>query len=370
MRGFFHKSDSRCNYEFLHGGDIYSLLMEGFRYEDIIDFSASVNPLGPPDSVMNALRDNPVILRHYPDPCSWELRRAIADEHNIEPDRVITGNGSTELIYLLVRSLRPKRALIPAPTFSEYERACRIYGSEVEIYHLYEEDKFDIDPDKFISSLITSYSSRSFNMVFLCNPNNPTGRLMKREDVIKIAEAVRDLKCYLVVDEAFMDFVPEESIINMVKENPYLIVLRSMTKFYGLAGLRLGYGVFDKDLAEELLYYKEPWTVNGPAQIAGITSLNDKAFRLLTLQVTEEWKKDMESLFEERGIYYIPSAANFYIFKAPERTAEILRKKGILIRDCSNFRGLKKINGYAWFRVSVRNPEENRRLMEALKYAL
>ncbi len=354
------------NLQLHHGGDIYSLLSEGIRQEEILDFSASINPLGPPASVIEALRDSLKMLRHYPDPHARQLKKAIAEQYNIEPETVIPGNGSTELIYLIVRALRPEKALIPVPTFSEYERACKCYGSSVMSYELREENNFDLNPDDFIS-FITSYSSEPFDMIFLCNPNNPTGRLIKKEEVLKIAEACGKARVYLVVDEAFIDFIPEESVMEHVRENPYLIVLRSMTKFYGLAGLRLGYGVFHKDIIDKVLTHKEPWTVNSPAQIAGTTAIQDKDFRTTSLNRFAQWKKNMEELFTKKGIYTLPSAANFYLFKASSNLASILRKKAILIRDCSDFRGLKTSDGHGWFRVSVRMPEENERLFREIE---
>lgn len=356
-----------------HGGDIYSLLMEGFKYEDIIDFSASVNPLGPPPSVLEALRCAVKDIKHYPDPHARLLRKAIAEEHNIEPDTIIPGNGSTELIYLIVRALRPETVFIPVPTFSEYERASSVFGAEVITYDLKEENNFDLDPDDLISSLITHNPSRPIDMLFLCNPNNPTGRLIKKEEILKIAELCHDLKIYLVLDEAFIDFIPGESVIEKVRENPYLIVLRSMTKFYGIAGLRLGYGVFHPVIIEKIRAIKEPWTVNSIAQIAGITSLRDKEFKAQTLLRMRQWKEHMEGLFKRAQIYFIPSSANFYLFRfagkgssAGDSLYEAMRKKGILIRDCSDFRGLKK----GWFRIAVRSEEENERLFREIRDVL
>lgn len=349
-----------------HGGNIYRFVEErGYSIEDVIDFSASINPLGVPPSVVEEIKDGIRFLCHYPDPEAKKLTQEISRHLDIDPQYIICGNGSTELIYLTVRALRPKRVLIPVPTFSEYERACMLCN-EIEIvsYELKEENNFRIDPDDFISSLITHHSSRSLDMVFLCNPNNPTGQLLKRDDVIKIADVARELKCYLIVDEAFIDFVPEQSVISEVKNNPYLIVLRSMTKFYALTGLRIGYGVFPEDVIHPIKRYKEPWTVNTLAQIAGIAALKDEGYKKETYKVIEECKKILEDGFGLLRINYFPSSANFYLMRHREARKIIssLRDKGIMIRDCSNFKGLDS----TYMRIAVRSKSENVRLLMKL----
>ncbi len=350
-----------------HGGYIYGLLKDGLRYEDILDFSSSINPLGMPKVVKTAIKDHIDLLLNYPDPWADELRDSISSSEGIEPDSTIAGNGSTELIYLIVRAFKPGKILLPQPTFSEYERAARSEGIEkIEYFCLKGGDNFDIPCEEFIS-LIKSRLSPA-HMIFLCNPNNPTGRLIRKEDMLKIAEAAKRLQCYLVVDEAFIDFVPGESVIKEVKNNPYLIVLRSMTKFYGLAGLRLGYGVMSPGLCERLMRHKEPWTVNTLAQIAGVACLKDTEFKTKTLRTISQWKTYIEGLFERHRIRYVPAAANFYLFNLNGGTylAHFLKKKGILIRDCSNFKGLEPLDGSGWFRIAVKSPADMERLFDGI----
>jgi threonine-phosphate decarboxylase len=201
-------------------------------------------------------------------------------------------------------------------------------------------------------------------MAFLCNPNNPTGGLMKKEDVLKIAEAARGLKCYLVVDEAFMDFVPEESVIKEVRNNPYLIVLRSMTKFYALSGMRIGYGIFPSAVMDTIKRYKEPWTVNTIAQTAGIAALNDAGYRTQTFKIMRNEKKVLEDCFKLLGIPYFPSSANFYLIKHDnaQKIIASLRNKGIMIRDCSNFIGLDG----SYMRIAVKSNKDNMKLLKEL----
>lgn len=349
-----------------HGGDIYRLLRSGFRYEEILDFSASINPLGMPSSAKEAIRDFISISVHYPDPQQRNLRNTIGRYLDIDPDMILAGNGSTELIYLTLRALRPERVFIPVPTFSEYERASRCAGVEVfYLFGLQRDDNFDLLPKRFIELL--EEKSEPGDVAFICNPNNPTGRLIRREDLLEIADFAMKKGIILIVDEAFIDFVPDHSIVKDVEGNPSLIVLRSMTKFYGLAGLRLGYGVFAPGLLKRIIPYKEPWTVNILAEVAGSQALQDRAFKEETHQKIKEWKTYLETLFKKEGIEFIPSSANFYLFylNSWDVTAK-LAEKGILIRDCSDFMGLKK----GWFRIAVRRPEECEILFKEIKEIL
>ena len=357
-----------------HGGNIY-ILSDKLRLDekDTIDFSASINPLGVPKSVNSVIKDNIKYLHNYPDPDTKRLRLQIAKQHKINPESIICGNGSTELIYLVASALKPERVLIPAPTFSEYERACRMsYELRVMSYELREDNNYDIVTNDFIahmkgdinSKLQTPNSKLKCDVAFLCNPNNPTGRVLKKADVIKIADASKKLKCYLVVDEAFIDFVPEESVIKEVEKNPYLIVLRSLTKFYALSGLRIGYGVFPLNIIETLKKHKEPWTVNTLAQTAGIAAFKDIAFKKKTFRVIKEEKDFLEKEFKRLELSYIPSEANYYLLRLnnAKKIISALRNKGILVRDCSNFKGLDG----KYIRIAVKSRGDNMRLLKEL----
>lgn len=355
----------------LHGGNIYRFAEAlDIDENEIVDFSASINPLGPPKSVISAIKKQGKYLFNYPDPDAKQLIQAIAKHLGIDPQSVICGNGSTELIYLVARALKPERVLIPAPTFSEYERAYK-RSNELRVtrYELKKEESFDINPDRFIEELeklVTRHLSPVTNvMAFLCNPNNPTGRLLKKKDVLKIAAAAKKNKSYLVVDEAFIDFTPEESVVRNVEDNPYLIVLRSMTKIYALSGLRIGYGIFQKNLIRAMHEQKEPWTVNTLAQKAGITALNDRAYVKKTLALIKREKKFLERGFEKTGIKFFHSDTNFYLLKIGNavETWKKLRDKGILVRDCSNFVGLDE----SYVRVAVKSNADNKRLLKELE---
>ncbi|HCC68977.1 MAG TPA: threonine-phosphate decarboxylase [Nitrospiraceae bacterium] len=362
-------------FSYLHGGNIYKFAEElGIDERKIMDFSASINPLGVSKNAMAEIQKHMKYLHNYPDPDAKRLRKYLAQSHGIDSETILCGNGSTELIYLIPRALKPKKVLIPAPTFSEYERACRMANYKLQIgnYKLQIAKDFEINSDKFIltmrgdrdSELPTPNSTLPCNMAFLCNPNNPTGRLLKKDDALKIAETAKELKCYLIIDEAFIDFCPEHSLINEVQNNPYLIVLRSMTKFYALSGLRIGYGVFPQHLIEILKNYKEPWTVNSLAQMAAVIALKDRIYRDETFRLMQVEKKSLEKGFKKLGLRFSPSDTNFYLLKI-DNAQEIydrLKMKGILVRDCSNFKGLDS----RYIRVAVKSHRENTILLREL----
>jgi threonine-phosphate decarboxylase len=355
-----------------HGGNIYLLAERlGIRESEVIDFSASINPLGVPGSVLSVLTEQMKYLFNYPDPDTKKLRLKIAEHTGTDPESVICGSGSTELIYLIVRALKPKKVLIPVPTFSEYERAVKCAGAETVYLPLRKENSFDLSADELISAMsgamndpFTIHDSRPFDMAFLCNPNNPTGRLIQKDDMLKIADAARDMGCVLVVDEAFIDFCPGASITGEVSTNPYLVVLRSLTKMYALSGLRVGYTVLPSSLSDAVREAKEPWTVNSLAQIAGIAALDDDAYRAQTFSVIEKEKKTLEEGFGRMGIHYLLSSANYYLLQMEKATevAARLREKRILVRDCSNFIGLDS----SYIRVAVKSESDNRKLLEEI----
>lgn len=391
-----------------HGGNIYRLAWEmGMQERQIIDFSVSVNPLGVSKKVKAEMRKHLKYLHNYPDPEAGRLRKRLAQYHGIDTETILCGNGSTGLIYLITRVLSPQNILIPAPTFSEYERAIALLQNitppphplpsyvltdlpqgegdslripspsrgegegggklssietinrlSISYFMLNKETGFEINPEEFIEAM------KGTDMAFLCNPNNPTGRLLKKEDVGKIAEAARDLQCILVVDEAFIDFCPDETVIKDVKKNPYLIVLRSLTNFYALSGLRIGYGVFPRHLMGGLEECGEPWTVNSLAQRAAVVAIKDKVFRGETLRLIKGEKRFLEKSFSKLGIKFFSSDTNFYLLKVSgaNEICRLFERRGILVRDCTNFRGLDD----TYLRVAVKSHRENTILMREL----
>jgi threonine-phosphate decarboxylase len=351
-----------------HGGNVYEAARKyGIAVEKIVDFSASINPLGMPKEAGRCMKKAMANLRHYPETYGDELASRIASRLGVESQSIICGNGSTELIYLIPRVLKPAKVLIPEPTFREYERAS-IIGSSPKIvgFRLKREDDFDISPDAFMQALSSiADTSQSVSIAFLCNPNNPTGRLLSKRDILKIAKAAQDHRCYLVVDEAFIDICAAESVCHSVSDNPYLIVLRSMTKFYAIPGLRIGYGVFHPTLATKVREYKEPWTINSLAQVVGGVVLDDHAFDEQTLTYIAQEKAFLENSMRNLGISFIPSVANYYLLHLSNavHVRQELEHIGILVRDCSNFTGLDE----TYLRIAVRTRRENRLLLKEME---
>ena len=299
-------------------------------------------------------------LVNYPDPDTTALARTIAAFHGVDADSIICGNGSTELIYLIPRVVKPRNVLITAPAFSEYERAVKVSNeSGVVSYELSEGNDFRINLDEFIQRMHGS------DLAFLCNPNNPTGSILSRDDVLRAARAAADIKCLLVVDEAFIDFIPGESVIRDVQENQYLIVLRSMTKFHALTGLRIGYGIFHRSMIGKVRKMKEPWSVNNLAEKAAIAALKESGYSDETYRLMENEKEYMEESLGKMGVRFFPSAANYYLLKVRNAAgiAAALRGKGILVRDCSNFKGLDG----SYMRIAVKSHEHNSMLMKELE---
>jgi threonine-phosphate decarboxylase len=361
-----------------HGGNIYAASQRtGIPERRIVDFSASINPLGVPEGAVRLMRRRIKDLPHYPEPLSEGLSARIAACLGVGEASVVCGNGSTELIYLIPRALKPEKVLIPSPTFGDYERACRHSGAaEVVFYSLRPENSFDLSPEGFIEAMSATAppaeatgspavrAPKPCSLAFLCNPNNPTGRLVRKRDLLKIAEAAVDLSCHLVVDEAFIDFCPAESVAGEVPSHPSLIVLRSMTKFYALSGLRIGYGLFHPSVAGRIRAYKEPWTVNSLAQAAGLAVLEDGPYQEASREAMEREKVFMEEGLRKIGIPFIPSRANYYLLKVKDgpQVAALLEKKGILVRDCSSFGGLDR----TYVRVAVRGRADNQRLLKEM----
>jgi len=358
-----------------HGGNIYRLAEELHIPErNVTDFSSLVNPLRVSKKIRAELRKNLKYLHNYPDPDAKRVRKRLAQYHGIDMETILCGNGSTGLIYLITRTLQPQRVLLPAPTFSEYERAISVAGNkerraQVEYILLKREQKFRINPDEYTAVLQKgACSSLPFDMVFLCNPNNPTGMLMKKDAVLQIADAARETKSYLIVDEAYIDFCSDESVIKNIERNPYLIVLRSLSSFYALSGIRIGYGVFPEHLLAGLKEQRVPWDVNSLSQRAAVIALKDKVFRRESLKVIAEEKRFLEKNFRKMGIEFFAPDAHFYLVKMDnaDEICRQLRNRGVLAMNCKNFRGLDS----SYMRISVKSHKENTMLIKMLALIL
>ena len=347
----------------IHGGDIFTLAKKlGKEDEEIIDFSVNINPLGLSRKVREALINQIDLAVAYPDPLCRKLVSALAHFHQLPETSILCGNGAADLIFRLAHVCKPKKALILAPTFAEYELALKGVDCQVQYYILKEEMDYQIGED-FLDLL-----TEDLDMIWLCNPNNPTGQLTQKEfmkSIIKKCEAW-DIK--LIVDECFMDFVEEGevySVVSEVRNTPQLVVLKAFTKFYGMAGLRLGYALIgDTDLKEALVQAAQPWAVSSLAQLAGLIALEDTAYQIETKTLIRNERTYLKGALEHLGFKIYASYADYLFFKSPITALhEKLAKKGVLIRHCENYHGLTK----DYYRIGIKTHEMNTFLIHALQ---
>ena len=338
-----------------HGGDIYG--NTGVQ----LDFSVSTNPFGMPDTVREALMSRIDEFVNYPDPLCRELCTAIADFENVQNDWIVCGNGAADLIYRLCFAIEPRRALVCAPTFSEYERALEQVGSEVIYHELKAENYFDIT-DNLLERI-----DQSIDMLFLCHPNNPTGRLISCELIELIMRRARQTGTIVLVDECFLDFTTGKSTKRFLADTPELCILKAFTKIYAMAGLRLGYTLgSDKNLLQKISAVAQCWSVSVPAQIAGAAALTCDNWQKKTLDLIEEERYFLSGSIEKMGITVYPGDANYLLLCSEKPLQEMLLSKGILIRSCANFKGLDE----SFYRIGIKARKENSCLIQALEELL
>jgi L-threonine-O-3-phosphate decarboxylase len=320
----------------VHGGirpaDLRAL---GLNPADVLDFSASISPLGPPEGLWEALRR--VDLTAYPDPECLELREALSQHCGVSMDHLLVGNGSTELIHLLARAyLSPgDSALLLTPTYGEYAGACRLAGASALNLDARREAGFAWDLDQ-AGRIIGSQRPR---LVFLCNPNNPTGVYLAPEAVEYLAGVIGQVGGLLVVDEAYRSFVnqPWDSLALLPRRN--VVLLRSMTKDYALTGLRLGYCLASPEVTARLARYQPDWSVNGLAQVAGLVALQDATYLPRAREAVQQAKNYLTTQLAALGFTVYPSAANFLVVPVGDAAAwrERLMRRGLFLRDCASF---------------------------------
>jgi threonine-phosphate decarboxylase len=346
-----------------HGGNIREIVEKyGIEKSEIIDFSANINPLGYPPCVERIILNNLSSIKSYPDSEAKELREVLSELLNIEYEKIVIGNGSTELIYLLCKVFSGCIFLTLEPTFSEYETAARNFWGKVRRLQLMEEDEFQLALNSLIRNM------RGVDVVFLCNPNNPTGGIIKRVDLEKLLWEAEKMGIFVVVDEAFIDFVPNPKEFTMLSEKmrwENLMVLRSLTKSFALPGLRIGYGIGGRSIVEKLYSNLPPWNVNALALIVGKEVVCEEEF----IERTKKFiTKEREMLYHE--IAKIPKAkpfqsvTNFILVKVNGReVASSLAKKGIIVRDCASFPSL----GKHFIRIAIKRRAENLCLINAMR---
>jgi threonine-phosphate decarboxylase len=348
-----------------HGGDVYHLARTlGLNLSELLDFSANINPLGFPPGIPGAIQEALPEIVHYPDRRCLELQKDLAAYHQLNPEQILVGNGSTELIYLTARALKPRKALIVAPAFSEYEHALNAAAVPVAFHLATEAQNFTLDQP---------LDPQGADLVFLAHPASPSGTLLAPDLLIELAAGLEAAGAYLLLDEAFIDFVEEASFKTRLAQFPRVLILRSFTKFFAIPGMRLGCLLGAAELITRLAAVQEPWSVNTLAQAMGRACLRDVDYmeRSRTL-VRREREYLLEGLKALPGLQPFPSAVNYLLVKLnrSDFTAASLQKdllsRKIVIRDASNFRGLDE----RFVRVAVRSREENQQLLKALEHLL
>jgi threonine-phosphate decarboxylase len=353
----------------IHGGNIYEMARQSGRPpEKITDFSASINPIGLSKRAVKKLKESLSAVLHYPDPLYSALTQALAEFHKLEASQILAGAGSTEFIYAIPRVLKVQRALIVTPAFSEYENSLESSnaGCKIHYFETKEEDGFELGVESLLFALTQGYDA-----LYIGNPSNPAGILTEKKELRKILAQAEREKIWFILDEAFIDFHEEESLKAETASSCRLIVLRSLTKFFALPGLRVGYMISNPEVIQKFRQHKEPWSVNALAQLAAIESLRDKGYITRTRKFIElERERLTHDLRSIPGFIPYPSAANYLLVQlhpSLNLTAAELREKliphGILIRDCNSFHHI----GPYFFRVAVRSRRENSVLLKALR---
>lgn len=354
-----------------HGGNLRAAQAKfGLSAEEFLDFSANINPLGPSAGVLQTLKDNLHRIKDYPDPDCKDLRQAYSSHWQVPVEYLLAGNGAVELIYVLMQALKPQRVLLLAPTFSEYATAAQAAGTQI-VHYMLERDR-DWRPD--VDQLLAQMSG--VDMVILCNPNNPTGQLLSKSELLRLVGGALDSKVTVVLDEAFVDFLPDQLSVSMMSEITNfanLVILRSLTKFLAIPGLRLGLLVGHPELIGQLHGYKDPWSVNVLAQLAGIQGLKDHNYITQSINMIQQEKSYLyQAISSIKQLHPFPPTVNYMLMELTNTSwtsvglvAE-LGQRGILVRDCANYKNLTD----KYIRVAIKDHEANVKLVNCLHHIL
>ena len=347
--------------QLVHGGD-----WAGYRAEfgrDPLDFSANVSPLGLPEGVARAITAALPTADRYPDPLCRELRAKLALHEGVPAEQILCGNGAADLIFRLVWAKKPRRALVTAPTFAEYATALESVGCTVERFFLRDQEDFAVT-DAFCAAI-----RPGVDVVFLCQPNNPTGQLTALPLMEQILHRCTACGTLLVVDECFLDFLPDHALHTakgLLGEGD-LVILKAFTKLYGMAGVRLGYGLCaDEDLLARMRRAGQPWAVSSLAQTAGLAALGQTKYVAQVRTLIETERPYLLEGLRALGLRVIEGRANYLLFRADETLGERLEKLGVVVRSCGNYPGLDD----SWYRTAVRTRRENDALLAALREAM
>lgn len=336
-----------------HGGDVYG---GGIT----LDFSANTNPLGTPPGVLEAVCRALPRLHRYPDPYCRRLVQAIATHEQVPASYILCGNGAADLIYTYCAALRPRTAVEPAPTFAEYGLGLAQVGCRVTPYFLHQAENFDVD-EGFLPFL----EEKKPEAVFLCTPNNPTGRLLPLPLLEWILQGCAAWGARVLLDECFLDLTEDGvSAKALLAAHPELLILKAFTKSYGMAGIRLGYCLCaDSALLHRMASASQPWNVSSLAQSAGVAALTEQDFLQRTRSLVHTERRWLTDNLAALGFWVCPSQANYLLFRGPRGLREGLLRQGIAIRGCENYSGLDD----GWYRIAVRPHEENETLITAIR---
>lgn len=348
---------------YVHGGDIYSYA-EQFAGREVLDFSSNINPRGIPEPVRQAMRDAVDQCEHYPDPFCRGLTEGLAKKYGLSPGMFFCANGAADIFFRLADVLRPRRALLTAPTFSEYAAALARQGCAVRYHALDAQEGFLVTP-RFLDDL------HDIDICFLCVPNNPTGRAVDSARMQEIVQICRRQNIWLVVDECFADFLvdePAHTLVPSLREFDRLIVVRAFTKMYAVPGVRLGWcASANREAIERLYAAGQPWGVSVIAQACGEAALQLDGFAEETARYIAPLRQTLADGLIACGFRVYPGEANYLLFHTEfAELRERLLPRGIMIRDCANYQGLSP--GY--FRVAVKKQQENDRLVRAIREVL
>ncbi len=365
------KKSLRSLTPYFHGGNVWEVSEKyGIPVDQLIDFSISTNPLGAPETALESIHEHLKLIKHYPDPDPEWLLEALAKSAGVASTNVVLGNGSTELIYLFNEVFLEDgyEAIIPVPSFSEYKAAIERFGGNMTFLKCDSSKNFQLNVEELESTI-----SIKTRIIFICNPNSPTGVFYDKEDILRIIKFAAERNVLVFLDEDYIDFVDDSKRYSMAKYvNEYnnLFVLRSLTKFLGSAGVRIGFGIGSPDLVNFLKKAKMPWSVNNLAMFATEAAVNDTDFIKRSRLLVSESRKEMREMFKSiPWLNVYPSETNFLLLEIVQgdltstQIRDGLAKKGLLIRDCKDFDGLNN----RFFRVTVRRPDENKKLIEQIK---
>lgn len=347
-----------------HGGDVWKARQQwGIPLESLLDFSANINPLGPSPQALKAIKEQLPLICHYPEPDARSLKHELANYLGVLTEQVVLGNGGSELIYLAARMFYQGRILLLAPCFSEYGKG--LPEANIEHFPLNGETDFRLPVKSFCAAI------KPHDLIFIGNPNNPTGSLLERGDLRQIVEEARLKRAMVVIDEAFLDFAGDtaKSLRDRVGEEQNLIIVSSLTKFFAIPGLRLGYAVVHPNTARLMEKLLPAWRINSLAAAAARASLSDNTYIEETVATVKREREFLRKELAGLGFVVYTSAGNFLLVHPGQKeitAAKIqdsLRTSRILIRLCDNFENLTPYH----FRIAVKNRSENLRLLDALK---